>query len=62
MGCTFTKIRSLVELSFLERLNSGCTTQLSYIYVAFTVLAHIATLPCHVKIEFSSPSLHNARN
>ena len=65
MGCTYTKIKLLrespIELSFVECLNSECTTQLSYIRGLHS-MAHIATLPCHVKTSFSSPSLHNARN
>jgi hypothetical protein len=64
MSCTFTKIRLLrespIELSFVECLNLECIAQLSYIRGLHS-MAHIATLPCHIKTQLSSPSLHNAR-
>ena len=45
------------HLNFQDLLSA----QLSYIRGLHS-MAHIATLPCHVKTSFSSPSLHNVRN
>ena len=60
MSCAFTKMRLLrkspIELSFVECLNSECTAQLSYIRGLHS-MAYIATLPCHIQTQFSSPSL-----